>query len=190
MKGDEWRTQGSPPEASSRVTNPERFASLHMVAAELLDQLELEFDAERAEGDGLAPELEGSCKSVRPSITLVPRDADAAPVVFVFSAFPGIRVRFGRWYITAFPKCGCDACDESAESEAERLKSLIDNLTAGRFRESIRIGDDGSAWKESEFWSASGSDGTTSQLDPTCARQLISATARSSYDWVPWPRRG
>jgi hypothetical protein len=189
MNGHRWGAEGPPLEAYSRVTNPERFASLHDVAAELLDQLELEFDAERADGYGLDPELEEGCKLARPSVTLVPRDVGAAPIVVTFSAFPGVRVRFGRWYMTAFPTCGCDACDETAESETERLRSLIDNLTAGRFREAIRIPTDGAAWEESEFWSVDGRCAQGSQLDRARARQLVAARVRSSYDWRPWPRR-
>ena len=198
MNGHRWGPEGPPLEAYSRVTNPERFASLHDVAAELLDRLELEFDAERAEGYGLDPELEEGCKLARPSVRLVPRDVGAGPIVVTFSAFPGVRVRFGRWCLTAFPTCGCDACDELAEKETERLKSLIDNLTAGRFREAIRIRADGAAWKESQFWSAVGGGcAQGSQLDRSRARQLlaqksnllVAARDRSSYDWGPWPRR-
>jgi hypothetical protein len=72
MNGHRWGAEGPPREAYSRVTNPERFAPLHDVAAELLDRLELEFDAERTEGYGLDPELEEGCKLARPSVTLVP----------------------------------------------------------------------------------------------------------------------
>jgi hypothetical protein len=176
-------------EAYSRVTNPERFGSLHAVAAELLDRLELEFEAERAEGYGLDPELEEGLKLARPSITLVPRDTGAAPIVVTFSAFPGVRVRFGRWFITPFPTCGCDACDEVAESETERLKSLIDNLTAGRFREAIKIPALGAAWQEHEFWSVGGRCAQRSQIDRARAQQLVAEGDGSSYDWGPWPRR-
>jgi hypothetical protein len=188
MNGHRWGAESPPLEAYSRVTKG-RFASLHDVAAELLDRLELEFDVERMEGSSLDPELEEGCKLARPSVTLVPRDVGAAPIVVAFSAFPGLRVRFGRWWTTAFPTCGCDACDETAESETERLKSLIDDLTAGCFRESIRIPADGPAWKESEFWSVAGRCAQESQLDRARARQLVAATDRSSYNWGPWPRR-
>ena len=68
---------------------------------------------------------------------------EAAPLIIAFSDFPGLRVHFGRWYVVAFPTCGCDACDETAESETERLGSLVDNMTAGRFREAIRVRADG-----------------------------------------------
>ena len=189
MNGHRWGAEGPPLEAYSRVTNPERFARLHDVAAELLDRLELEFDAERTEGYGLDPELEEGCKLARPSVTLVPRDVRAAPIVVAFSTFPGLRVRFGRWWVTAFPTCGCDACDEAVESETERLKSLIDNLTAGRFREAIQIPADGAASQESELWSVGERHARQSQLDRVRARQLVAATDRSSYDWRPWPKR-
>ena len=110
MNGDPWGAEGPPLEAYSRVTNPERFASLHDVAAELLDRLEIEFDAERAEGYGLDPELEEGYKLARPSVTLVPRDVGAAPIVVAFSAFPGVLVHFGRWCTGCFPdlrmRCG------------------------------------------------------------------------------------
>jgi len=189
MSGNRWGAAGPPLEAYSRVTDPERFGSLHRVAAELLDRLEREFDAERAEGYGLDPELEQGIKLARPSVTLVPRDADAAaPIVVAFSTFPGIVVRLGRWCTSAFPTCGCDACDETAEGEIERLKSMIENLTAGRFREAIRISADGTPWQEWEFGSGGGRC-AKSRLDPDRARQLVAAGYRSLYEWGPWPKR-
>jgi hypothetical protein len=189
MNRHRWGAEGPPLEAYSRVTNPERFASLHDVAAELLDRLELEFDVERTAGHGLDSELEEGCKLARPSVTLVPRDVSAAPIVVAFSAFPGLRVRFGRWWTTAFPTCGCDACDETAESETKRLKLLIDNLTAGHFREAIRIPADGAASQTSEFCSVGERCSRQSKLDRPRARQLVAASDRSSYDWRPWPKR-
>jgi hypothetical protein len=189
MNGNRWGAEGPPLEAYSRVTDPERFGCLHKVAAELLDPLEREFDAERGEGYGLDPELEQGVKLARPSVTLVPRDAGAAPIVVAFSAFPGLRVRFGRWHMVAFPTCGCDACDETAEPEINRLSSLIDNVTAGRYRESLRITADGVASLRSEFWSVSERSAGQSQVDRASTRLLLAARDRSSYDWRPWPRR-
>jgi Family of unknown function (DUF6226) len=188
MNGNRWGAAGPPMEAYSRVTDPERFGSLHRVAAELLDRLEREFDADRAEGYGLDPELERGIEPARPSVTLVPRDAGAAPIAVAFSTFPGIVVRLGRWCTSAFPTCGCDACDETAEGEIERLKSMIHNLTAGRFREAIRISADGTPWQEWEFWSGGGRC-AKSRLDPDRARQLVAAGDRSLYEWGPWPKR-
>jgi hypothetical protein len=189
MIGNRWGVEGPPLEAYSRVTDPERFGSLHRVAAELLDRLEREFDAERAEGYGLDPEMEQVFKLARPSVSLAPRDAGAAPIVVVFSAFPGIVVRFGRWYTAAFPACGCDACDETAKSESERLEPMIDNLTAGRFREAIWIPTDGTAWHEWELWSSGARCAQKLQLDPARARELVASGDRSLYEWRPWPKR-
>ena len=176
-------------EPYSRVTNPERFASLHDSTAELLRRLQDEFDLERAEGYALDPELAGGLKIARPSVTLVPRNAGAAPIAVVFSTFPGVRVRLGYWYMSAFPACGCDACEETVEGETERLLSLIDSLTAGRFREAIQIPAEGQAWRLTEFWSAGGRSGQKEQLDRASGEQIVSAKGRSSFDWKPWPGR-
>ena len=190
MDAHRWGAAGPPLEAYSRVTNPERFASLHASAAGLLDRLEREFETERREAYSLDPELEEDCNLSRPSIALLPCEAGAAPITIAFSDFPGLRVRFGRWYVVAFPTCGCDACDETTESETERLISLIDNMTAGRFREAIRVRADGTVWKESEFWSNGGRRCPEElRLDQTRTRNLLDRGDRSSYEWGPWPRR-
>jgi len=189
MNGHRWGAAGPPLEAYSRVTNPERFASLHAAAEGLLDRLEWEFETDRREAHGLDPELEEGCNLPRPSVAIVPRDMRAASLIIAFSAFPGLRVRFGRWYVVAFPTCGCDACDETPESEIERLRSLIDHMTAGRFREAIRVSADGSAWKESEFGSIGTRCSEKLRLDQARVQKLLDAEDRSSYQWGPWPRR-
>lgn len=189
MNGHRWGFAGPPREAYSRVTDPERFATLHDAAEGLLDGLEREFQAQRSEGYGLDPELERASNLLYPSVMLLPRDTGAAPLIIAFSAFPGVRARFGRWYVVAFPTCGCDACDERAESETERLRSLIDNMTAGRFREAIRVDADGTAWKESEFWSNVGRCAEELRLDQAQTRKLLAEADQRSYEWGPWPRR-
>jgi Family of unknown function (DUF6226) len=190
MDAHRWGAAGPPPEAYSRVTNPKRFASLHDSATGLLDRLEREFETERREACGLDLELEEDCNLVRPSIAVLPCEAGAAPITIAFSDFPGLRVRFGRWYVLAFPTCGCDACDETMESETERLTSLLDNMTAGRFREAIRVRADGTVWKESEFWFSGGRRCPEElRLDQTRTRKLLDGGDRSSYEWGPWPRR-
>jgi hypothetical protein len=188
MNGTWGRTDGAPPDAYSRVTNPERFVPLHDEAAKLLGQLEAEYDVERAEGYGLDPRLERIYKLARASVALRPRDAAAAPLVVAFSAFPGLHVRCGRWATTAFPNCGCDACAETLEGEVERLKSLIDDLTGGRFREGIRVAANGDEWTEWEFWrTGKHSMRHSSRLDPALARELI-AGHEPPQEWGPWPR--
>jgi hypothetical protein len=68
---------GTPPEAHSRLTNPERFRPLHSFMVELIGRLEVAFDVERLEGYGLDDELEKG-DLARPSVRLVPRDPSAA----------------------------------------------------------------------------------------------------------------
>jgi len=62
-------------------------------------------------------------------------------------------------------------------------------MTAGRFREAIRARADGTAWKESEFWSTGGRCPEELRLDQTRMRTLVDEGDRSSYEWGPWPRR-
>jgi hypothetical protein len=183
------RSKVPPLEAYSRVTNAGRFAPLHDIASDLADRLEAEFDVVRQEGVGLDPELESRYELARPSVRLAPKTPDAAPLVFTFSKFPGVYLRLGRWYTAAFPSCGCDACNEAMETEAERLESLIDNVTAGRFREGIEIRDSGEAWSAWEVWSPKERSSSASMLDREKAQRLIGEGGRSSYEWSAWPGR-
>jgi Family of unknown function (DUF6226) len=147
-----WGSDRPPPEAYSRVTNPERFRPLHDFALTLLAQLHASFDVDRIEGHGLDSELEVGAVA-RPSVRLVPRDSKAAPVTVTFTTFPGLRVRAGRWCTDVFPGCGCDACDETANDETIRLAEMIDAVAAGRFREGIAMPPEGEVWQEWERWS-------------------------------------
>ena len=189
MNGNRWGPQGPPPESYGRVTNPERFAALHGVVTALLARLEQEFDVEPAESFGLDPELEDHLTLARPTLRLAPRHNDGAAIVVTFSAFPGVRVRFGRWCMRAFPACGCDACDETAEGEADQLTWMVGSVVAGRFRETISIESDGHVWSEWEAQSANARSSQRSRLEGDAARQLLSDRDRVRYEWKPWSRR-
>ena len=191
MEGEE-----SPSDAPySRVTNPERFRPLHTAVLETIDWLETRFEVERSEGYGLDEEMERGLDLARPDVRLTPKDPDAAPMVVAFSTFPGLYVRFGRWYIEPFPGCGCDACDESAEGEIERLTYMIDDVTAGRFREAIEtplVSFMGSGWIETRFWSPEDGRPSTrsrsgSRVDGRRAREISGGRRRLDLNWKPWP---
>ena len=62
-------------------------------------------------------------------------------------------------------------------------------MTAGRFREAIRVRADGTAWKESEFWSTAGRRAEELRPDQARARKLLDAEDLRSYEWRPWPKR-
>ena len=137
--GNTWGDGEPPEEAYGRVTNPERFRPLHDAMLEMLDALEARFDVERVEGYGLDKELESRSRdpATRPGIVLKPVDPEAASITVIFTGFPGLSLRFGRWYTDLFPGCGCDACDESADGEIERVTELIDSVTSDGFREAV-----------------------------------------------------
>lgn len=139
------------PEPYLRVTNSLRFAPLHDAAEALLRALESMFRVTRTEGYGLDLELERKRKLVRPTIKLLPDNPEAAPLVVAFSSFPGLLVRAGRWYITALPACGCDACGESVEGEEKRLLSIVGHIVTGQFEEAIHTPPVEDVWIEFNF---------------------------------------
>ena len=155
---NDWGPEGPPEEAYGRVTNPERFLPLHGDAIEMIER---QFDVERVEGYGLDEELEYR-GLLRASINLRPSDPEAAPIMVAFTDFPGLHVRFGKWYREPFPSCGCDACAEDVEGEMERVAQLVESVTAGGFREAVvysRVRRNRGGW-----WSKAASGRRTRQL--------------------------
>ena len=197
--GTRWGPEGPPPEAYSRVTDAERFRPLHAAMREIIARLQTEYDVTATEGYGLDEELEARMTLEAPSVVLTPTDPGAAPITVVFTDFPGLNVRFGRWLVEPFPDCGCDACDESAEGEIEHLTDIIEDVTAGRFREGIRIPLlSRHAWRERELWADQTrlherNTGTWSRggsrIDKRLARSMTGGARRLDINWKPWPRR-
>lgn len=103
--GERWGIDGPPPEAYSRVTNPERFKPLHGFAERLLGSRETDFDLARQEGYGLDGELKRD-DAASAIVRLVPRSADAGALTIAFTSFPGLRVRLGHWFVEPVPFCG------------------------------------------------------------------------------------
>ena len=197
FEGSRWGPEGPPDEAYSRVTNPERFQPLHAEVLEIIGRLENNYEVVRTEGYGLDEELESRLELARASVRLKTSDVEAAPVVVTFSTFPSLYLRFGRWYKEPFPDCGCDACEETAEGEIERLKDIIDDVTAGRFREGIKcplIPCLGPGWIEEQRWSPDDGRASTksfgrSRVDALRAREMSGGRRSLDLYWKPWPRR-
>ena len=160
------------------MTNPERFRVLHTVMLEILDKLEAEFDVRREEGYGLDEELERNFELARPTIRLTPADPGSAPIVVAFSAFPGLHVRFGKWWRELLPACGCDACGDSGEELAESLTRMVDSVVAGRFRESF---EPSWRWPRGEIWGETGWRRGHGSFD--------GRSSSSEVAWKSWPRR-
>lgn len=128
---------GRPPdEACSRVTHPERYAVLHEAVLAEGDGLVDRYDIDRNDDVDLAPRAARSFPGSR-SVRLAPV-GDGAPITLVLTPFPGVAVYAGHAYGTAFPFCGCDACDEQPDDLVERLRQVLADLVAGGLVESRR----------------------------------------------------
>lgn len=174
------------------MTDAERFRPLHPAMLEIIGRLDSDFEVERTEGYGLDEELKRDLSLAGPCVRLSPRDTHAAPIAVAFSAFPGLHVRFGRWHTEPFPVCGCDACDESAKDQIERLTKLVDEVITGGFCETIEhplIPFIGHGWTTAKFWAPVGSYSSGSRLDGLRAREMSGGRLRLDLDWKPWSRR-
>lgn len=138
--GDRWGRAGPPGESYSVTSNLERFAPLHTVAEALVDYLVSTFDVTRCEGIELAGAIEHPRDDVVRAVRLAPADARAASLTFVFTSFPSVVVLAGAVQEFRFPDCGCDACDESWNTQAEEMEWQGLAVAAGNFSESIKIG--------------------------------------------------
>ena len=184
MNGGRWGLEGPPPEAYSRVTNPERFAPLHPVVLAHLQHLQEQFAVERVE-DYEAIRGLTQVDLARPSVKLIPTDSKAAPILVAFTKFPSLIVRCGLLVELGFPSCGCDACDATAEGEQERLTLVMDAVVKGRFRESIRIPLWGEAELNWEFQSNGHRMGGGERISRSRGRAAVSGSR--TIEWASWP---
>ncbi len=113
-------------------------------------------DVETSEGYDLCALGVSEDSIARPTIKLSPNDPDCAPVTVVFTDFPGLKIRLGKWNEEPFPDCGCDACNEDVDEEIAYMTELFESVVSGGFLEAIRIprfGDGlvGSAFSEPDM---------------------------------------
>ena len=184
--------RGPPPEAYSRVTNPGRFRALHAQALALLARLQADHDVVASDRFELLPVLMRPFEHARRPVTLTPVVAEAAPLSVAFTTFPSLLVRYGRWHAAAFPSCGCDACDEDAAGEGERLDDLVRGVVAGRFEEELRIPWLGDARLYRRFGAGTPREGPSGEAWTTLPRGVARAIAGAGprrVRWQPWPRR-
>lgn len=183
-----WRPP-PPPEAYSRVSDPERFRPLHATALALLDRLTAEYDVRRTAEFELTAGMR-PFPHARPPVRLAPALAGAAPIAIAFSPQPSLAVRYGRWRSEPFPSCACDACAETAEEEGERLRRTIEHVVAGRFREWITLPFIGKATMGYSLGDEGGAQrsGGWSRIPRVQARTLLAGGPRE-IRWLPWPRR-
>ena len=79
------------------------------------------------------------------------------------------------------------------EGEIERLSEMVEEVTAGRFRETLRrplIPFLGAAWWETKMWSPDGRRSTRrSRVDRVSAHRMSGGRRRLELDWEPWQPR-
>lgn len=172
--GNRW-PDGPPDETYSHDSHPERFGPLHDVADALVTHLVARYDV-------AALALSGG--STLRATRLAPSSPDAAPLTIAWLPYPAIGVRAGAAYEDVHPTCGCDACDETVQSAADRLERLVLGVAAGLFAESVAHHD--------VTWRLTEPDGWTSGTTPVSAAE--SARVRRLLDaaggtWRPWPAR-
>lgn len=139
--GNRWASLGgSPPEDSYSVEDhPERFAPLHTVATALIDHFVSNYEVDVEEGHQLiadvlhAPSAEETVRAVR----LTPRDDACAPLVFVLTGYPTVRLYAGVLFTEFYPSCPCNACDEKWDDVAEELEWQTFSIVGGGFTEEV-----------------------------------------------------
>jgi hypothetical protein len=175
----------SAPDEYSRATNSERFRPLHGAVLEIASELQRRYMVEVYEGSDLEDQFQNMGMD-RTSLRLVPESAEVAPLDFVFTRFPGIAVGFGIAAIDVFPRCGCDACGETLEGELERLRDLIEDVTAGRLKEVIRGGDP-RRWRWERWSDVSRSSGSSRVVRRINWKRRW--WERRRVQWRPWRQR-
>jgi hypothetical protein len=179
-----WGSSGPPEEAYSRITYPDRFLPLHAAATRLLEALQREYAVSVAEASVQdAPGVE----LLRPGVTLTPAQPNSAPITFFWTAFPGVLLHCGRCTTAVFPACGCDACDENAPEEIERLTWTVECVAQGRFDERVSVSWRGRVSARWELWSESAR--VAALGESRCHGPLPERGQKLRLEWQPWPQR-
>jgi Family of unknown function (DUF6226) len=184
--GTRWT--GSPPDDSySRVSDPERFAPLQTIVDALIEHLQATCRADIGE-----PATVSAKSATTKVIAVTPEGADAAPLVFRFTDFPGVEIRAGVRYSAAFPACGCDACDERWEDAAGAMERLVFAVTNGTFSERISLpGPSAKATVEYRIKTlGAGQSGVRHGVEPDPGLRDDAARLDSlpGGRWQPWTR--
>lgn len=191
--GRQWGADGPDPDSYSVDSHPERFAGLHTIVRALVEHLAAVYDADVDDDPAHAGEMLPDVKDVLRAIKVTPRRSDAATLTFVLTGYPGVVVHAGVLHDFPLPVCGCDACDETVETTADRLEMLALSVAAGGYSERYPVG--GRRWSEYALtaFDGSGSESGSGEPVPAPAARLQEAEIRLRdlpAGWRPWPLRG
>jgi hypothetical protein len=197
--GSRWGPDGPPEDSYSVDLHPERFAGLHTVAHALIAHVERVYDVDvsyHGAPDAAATLLHPRA-GVLELVRVVPRDPEAAPLLFVFTGYPGVIVEAGVLHAFPYPICGCEACDETVERQAIELEQLVLSVAAGGYAEHYPVGRrrelryglvtlDASG---TETGSHRGGGGEPTGLSAEQLERGEAALAALPHGWRPWPHR-
>ena len=191
--GRQWGADGPDPDSYSVDSHPERFAGLHDVVRALIDHLAAVYDVDVEEDPLHAGELLMEARDVLQAVKVTPRRSGAAALTLVLTGYPGVMVHAGVLHDFPFPACGCDACDETAETSADRMELLVLTVAAGGYSERYPVGS--RRWSEYALtaYDGSGSESGRGEPGPVDAARLHDAETRLrevAGGWSPWPLRG
>lgn len=193
--GDRWGFDSPPDDSYSRTSNLDRFEPLHLVVDALIDHLVSTYEVTVTPVD--FDDSDWNCATIK-AVRLTPAVEIAASLLFRFTDYPSVEVDAGLSHHVSYPRCSCDACDETWERFADELETLVLAVAAGGVNERIVL-------------PASTSDETqrgTVGLDITDSQGMIVRASESSIEvtdelrktaaildarpdrrWQPWSRR-
>lgn len=183
---DETEEEMPSDEAYGRATNPERYLVLHGAALAEIDRLVTTFDVARIDGVDPGPHTARGWPGSH-AVRLTPASG-GAPITVTFTSLPGVVVHAGHGFDRAFPRCGCDACDEPPAELVELLSEVFADVASGGLvetRRRRRFGPDRCTIRL-ESADRAGSPQREGAFDPTEHGAVPVGTTR----WPPWRRRG
>lgn len=194
--GSRWGWGGPPEDSYSVEAHPERFAGLHTVARALIEHLERVFDVDVIDEPATDAALLRPQRDVIARVRVLPRDPEAAPLLFAFTAYPGVIVEAGVLHAFPYPICGCEACDETADAQASELEGLVFAVTLGGYAEHYPVGRRRDLHlglvRLDEAGAVTGSSrgcGGTGGLSAERLERGEATLAALPRGWQPWPLR-
>ncbi|MFL6205908.1 MAG: DUF6226 family protein [Acidimicrobiales bacterium] len=170
-----------PDEAHGRVTNPERYRVVQDAARRLIEELREAFDVHERPAPSSDPVFASCQVAFSDMVQLVPTGEGTTPITLAFSDFPSVFLRSGAWQLSAYPGCGCDACDEDPHDVAALLRHDVEVVAAGGLSEEW----DGE-WMRTAWVHPDGSSSSGGALREA-GRELLGEPRR--YEWRPWQRK-
>ena len=168
------------------MTRAARYGVLQDAADIVLEELTARYTLERRETKELL--TAGSDGPFARVVRLIPHAPAAAPMSVVFTDFPSVVLRLGRFYEQSLPGCGCDMCDEDPAELVDELHLTAAAAVEGGLWERVHRRLTGS-WSEARLIGPAFTTTQRTRLDPGAARAARRDGFAAAVQWAPWPRR-